>query len=192
MEELIRAFSLERIGKAGARFDIEKANWFNQQYLKKMDPVLLGNFLSEDLKRAGIKAEKAKIEAVSFAMRERITFPSNIWNQGKFFFIAPEEYNEKVVRKKWTVENVTILGQFAAELNKEDVLTADIARGTLERVIELHNTGMGKVMQPLRMVLTGQAGGPDLMQIMEILGPKESSMRINNAIDRLNARITGN
>ncbi len=192
MEELIGAFSLERIGKAGARFDIEKANWFNQQYLKKTDPVLLGHFLSEDLKRAGIMAEKEKIEAVSLAMRERITFPSDIWDQGKFFFIAPEEYDEKIVRKKWTLENVTILKHFATELNKVEVLTADNARGTLERVTGLYNTGMGKVMQPLRMVLTGKAGGPDLMQIIEILGPKESSIRIYNAIDRLDVKVTGN
>jgi glutamyl-tRNA synthetase len=192
MEELIDAFSLERIGKAGARFDIEKANWFNQQYLKKMDPILLGNFLSINLKSEGITVENEKIEAVSLAMRERITFPSDIWSQGNFFFIAPQEYDDKIVQKKWTSEIVAILRSYSGELNKISALTSDEARGTLEGIIELHNTGMGKVMQPLRMVLTGQAGGPDLMKIMEILGAKESSERINNAIDRLDARVKGN
>ncbi len=188
LPQLEKSFDLSRVNKAGARFDINKANWFNQQYLKSADIDRLANFLETDLAKTGVTGTKEKIDAVAGLMRERINFPGEIWSLGKFFFTAPESYDEKVVRKKWTPENIAFLTDFSVELNNTATLTAEKVRGTLEQLIELHNTGMGKVMQPLRVALTGQAGGPDLMKIIEILGAKESSLRIDTAIDQLKVR----
>lgn len=186
MKELISEFSIERIGKSGARFDIEKANWFNQQYLKEKPAETLAGYLQKSLDDAGIESTPDKNLKIAEAMRERITFPSEIYDNARFFFIAPEEYDEKVVGKKWNVETATILGDYAEALIKKGSLKSDEAKEALMNVLEAHNTGMGKVMQALRVTLTGEAGGPDLMAIIEILGGKESGTRINRAIEILN------
>ena len=183
-ENLIREFSIERIGKSGAKFDIEKAKWFNQQYIREESSEFLADSLGKSLTEENIAISREKTEKVAEAMRERITFPADIYSSGKFFFSAPKTYDEKVIRKKWNVETAKVLSDYSEALSKYESLSADSAKETLLSVLELHNIGMGKVMQPLRVTLTGESGGPDLMTIIEILGPKESSDRITTAIER--------
>ncbi len=182
LSELSKAFDITRVNKAGAKFDIEKAKWFNEQYLKTAETNQLAHFLSIDLEKNGIKASKETSLAVANAMRERITFPSDIWNKGQYFFNTPSTYDEKVVRKKWTKENAKYIGAIAEAFSKLNVVSPDEAKGTIEEVLVLYGAGMGGVMQPLRVALTGGSGGPDLMEVISILGPQESSKRIADAI----------
>ncbi len=186
MDALIKAFSLEKIGKSGARFDIEKAKWFNQQYLKKKENSELATYLLKDLEMAGIDCPKEKAEAICGLLKERVTFPGEFIRQGMYFFRAPEEYDEKVVRKKWNDEAKRVLTGFAREL--EHVVNPDrsVFAEKLNAVLEREDIKIGRIMQALRLALTGTGSGPDLMEIMVVLGKDEVIKRIDEALKRLN------
>ena len=189
LEELSQAFSIDRIGKGGAKFDINKAKWFNQQYLKIKSTHELAGYLNASLTREGVEFPGDKAGQVADIMRDRITFPDDIWLKGQFFLKQPAEYNEKVVREKWTRENVQVLSDYAGALTKLETVSEEKAKGTLEVVLELNKVAIGKVMQALRVALTGEGGGPDLMRIISILGPSECSNRLRTAIEILDDHV---
>ena len=184
LEEMIEAFSLERINKAGARFDIEKAKWFNQQYLKNKPADELAASLQNDIDKT-VSQEKA--EAIVNALKERVTFASEFASAGGFFFQRPESYDEKTVRKKWNADSARGLKGYAEALAKVDAVDAEQAKALLVEVLEGLELGLGRVMPVLRVSLTGQAGGPDLMDIIRILGPAEAVARIEIALEKLNS-----
>ena len=189
LEELSQAFSIDRIGKGGAKFDINKAKWFNQQYLKIKSTHELAGYLNASLTREGVEFPGDKAGQVADIMRDRITFPDDIWLKGRFFLKQPAEYNEKVVREKWTRENVQVLSDYAGALTKLETVSEEKAKGTLEVVLELNKVAIGKVMQALRVALTGEGGGPDLMRIISIMGPSECSNRLRTAIEILDDHV---
>ncbi len=181
-EALIDAFRLDRINKAGAQFDIEKARWFNQQYIKNKSDQVLAKYLKQELEQAGVDSTEEKAEVVSSLMKERITFPSELWTSARYFYQAPEHYDEKTVNKKWTEEAATTLSAYAETLSDtDDVLSAETAKEVLMQVLEQQQVKLGKVMPALRLALTGEGGGPDLMQIIAVLGRDEVVNRIKQA-----------
>jgi glutamyl-tRNA synthetase len=182
MQQLIDAFTIERIGKAGAKFDIQKAQWFNQQYLKAKSNAELAEFLLSDLNREGIPCSQEKAEKVCHAMRERITFPHDIWQHGKFFFNAPTAFDEQTLTKKWNADSASVLTAFSSKLSEKSTISAEEAKALLEIVCTSLNIGAGKIMQVLRISLTGASAGPDLMFTIEIVGPKEAASRIDHML----------
>lgn len=182
LDEMVENFSLERINKAGARFDIEKAKWFNQQYLKNRSAEELAESLQAGVSTA-IPQEKA--EAIVNALKERVTFANEFATAGSFFFERPESYDEKTVRKKWNADSARGIKAYAEALAKVDSIEAEQAKALLVEVLEGQELGLGRVMPALRVSLTGQAGGPDLMDIIRILGPEEAAARIDLALERL-------
>lgn len=189
LEELTKVFSVERIGKAGAKFDITKAKWFNQQYLKNKPNAELAEVLLKELEKNDVDCTKEKAEKVVNAMKERVTFPKELWSEGKYFFQAPESYDEKVVRKKWSEDAVNVLGLYAEAIQSVDDFNAETAKSTLVQVVEEQGVGLGKVMPALRVAITGAGGGPDLMEIMEVLGKEEITQRIHVALDTLKDQV---
>lgn len=189
MDELITAFSLERIGKAGARFDIQKAQWFNQHYLRAKSDIELSEMLLTALQPHNVPCPSEKALKIVSIMKERITFPQDLWEQGKFFFFAPASFDESVVAKKWNDEAVKVLTEFRNEVSKLDQLDATLAKSTLENVTAKLGIGTGKILQALRLSLTGAGGGPDLMVIMEIIGKNEVVARIDHALQTLKAKV---
>ncbi|MBX2965214.1 MAG: glutamate--tRNA ligase [Cyclobacteriaceae bacterium] len=179
MDELIKAFSMERINKAGAKFDIQKAQWYNQQYIKAASNEALADRL---LNESGFMATLENAVKIVSIMKERVTFPQEIWEQGKFFFTAPTTFDQTVVSKKWNDEVEKTLAAFKEALTKEGTLNAISAKQILESVTASLNIGTGKIMQPLRVALTGNASGPDLMITMEILGKDEVIRRLGYAL----------
>ncbi|MTI21879.1 glutamate--tRNA ligase [Fulvivirga sp. RKSG066] len=188
IDELIEAFSIERIGKAGAKFDIEKARWFNQQYIKSKSGEALATYLKSDLDAAGVDYNDEKLPKVCNALKERVTYPADFWLDGKFFFQQPENYDEKVVNKKWTEEAIMILDAYKDALSNMDSIDAETAKSTLNNILEEKGVKIGRVMQAVRLAITGQGSGPDLMEIIEILEPKEVVARIEKAIKTLPAK----
>jgi glutamyl-tRNA synthetase len=186
MDELIKAFSIERINKAGAKFDIQKAQWFNQQYVKAQSNEVLGEKLLKESGQFISKENAAKIVSI---MKERATFPQEIWEQGKFFFAAPTQFDEGVVSKKWNDEAVKVLSAYKEALTKESSLDAASAKSVLESAAASVNIGVGKIMQALRVAITGNASGPDLMMTMEIIGKEEVVKRINYALNTLKVKV---
>jgi glutamyl-tRNA synthetase len=185
MTELIEAFSIERIGKAGAKFDIQKAQWFNQQYLKAKTNQQLAGYLLSALAAENISCPTEKAEKIVGIMKERVTFPHEFWTHGKFFFEAPAQFDEQVAAKKWNDDAVRVLTEFQKEITNIPSLTAETAKNTLEAVTAKLNVKTGQILQALRMSITGGASGPDLMITLEILGSEEVVKRINYAIATL-------
>lgn len=184
LEELIQAFTVERIGKAGARFDIQKAQWFNQQYLKARSNEELAPYLLNTLP-AHISCSAEKAAKICGILKERVTFTHDFWQQGKFFFEAPAAYDEQVISKKWNSDAITVLTAYSQALQEIPELTADLAKTTLEKVTTELNIGIGKIMQALRVSLTGAGSGPDLMLSMEVLGSPEAAARIQHALNTI-------
>ena len=182
MTQLIDSFAIQRIGKAGAKFDIQKAQWFNQQYLRSKSNEELAIYLMDSLSKENINCSNAVAEKICGLLKDRVTFPQDFWLQGKFFFEAPTSYDVQVISKKWTQEVATALAQYKNELSSASELTAGQAKTTLEKVATQLSIGTGKVLQPLRVALTGAATGPDLMISIEILGKEEVTKRIEQAL----------
>jgi glutamyl-tRNA synthetase len=189
IEELIQAFSIERIGKAGAKFDILKAQWFNQQYLRAKPDEALAELLFQSLKKENITCSMDKAVKIAGIMRERVTFPQDLWEQGRFFFYAPTEFDQAVTAKKWNEEAVSVLSAFKDEVKTLGSIDAVTAKTVLEKVTGALNIGTGKILQALRLSLTGAGGGPDLMMIMEIIGKDEIVQRIDHAIKTLKVKV---
>ncbi len=185
MNELIAAFSLERINKAGAKFDIQKAQWFNQQYLKVTSNEILADQLIRESGQSISRDNAVKIVSI---MKERVTFPREIWEQGKFFFTAPMGYDEAVISKKWNDEAVTVITAYKNALATESAIDSTSAKSVLESAAASVNIGVGKIMQALRVAITGNGSGPDLMMTMEILGKDEVIKRLEHALNTIKVK----
>lgn len=185
MEELAEIFSLERVNKAGARFDPAKARWFNQQYLiKKSDGELAGLFMPY-LKNRGIETDLAFVEKVVALVKERVHFVAELWEQSFFFFEAPVGYDEKVVQKRWKGEVPGLIAElrelFASEANWD----AEELKHKTSALLEAKGLGFGAVANALRLAMTGGAFGPDLFTIIGMLGKDEVLRRLDNAVAKL-------
>lgn len=185
LEQLIAAFSLDRISKAGARFDIQKAHWFNQQYLRAKPVSELAAMLSAAATRDQLACPPNKALKIAGALRERIAFPADLWIQGRLFFVAPDHYDEQIVSKKWNADVVRVFGEIRQQLMHTENLTAEEAKTLVEAAAAHAGVKPGSILQALRLALTGGAGGPDLMVTIEILGGPETAQRIANALQRI-------
>lgn len=185
LDELIHAFSLDRIHKAGSKFDIRKAKWFNQHYLRLKSDEELATGLIQSLQEQNIACTPDKAQKIVHLMKERVTFPQEIHQQTDFLFQEPDQYEEAVAQSKWTQEAVNLLTAYKDELPGIVDFNAETAKAALQTVLERAGVKIGKVMQALRLALTGAGHGPDLMQIMAILGKEETIRRIEKAIGQL-------
>jgi glutamyl-tRNA synthetase len=190
MKELIDEFTIERIGKAGAKFDIQKAQWFNQQYLRAKPNEELAKYLLDSLTKENIQCTLEKAVKICQALKERVTFPKDFWEHGKFFFLAPTQFDEQVVSKKWNEDTVKFLSSFAGELKQLSTVTSELAKATLEKTVQATSIPSGKIMQSLRVTLTGGASGPDLMLTMEIIGKEETLRRISYALENIKVKVS--
>ncbi|QQV02042.1 MULTISPECIES: glutamate--tRNA ligase [Chryseobacterium] len=180
IEEMAKEFDLNKVHKAGARFSKEKAEWFNHQYIQKTpDEALLNLLKNSDL---NLTLSDDKLLKVIKLMKERATFPKDIYENGKFFFEAPTSYDEKASKKAWNDETSAILGELSSNIQETD-FNAENLKQILHDFAENKGLGMGKVMMPLRLSLVGELKGPDVPEIMELLGKEETTSRINNAIN---------
>ena len=186
LDELVEKFDLNRIHKAGAKFDPEKNKWFNHQYLiGKSDESLAKAFEKDVINRIG-KCDFSFVEMtkiVSF-IKERAHFVNEFWDLADYFFEAPTSYDEKAA-KNWKEETPILMQQVIAELNKIEDFTSVTIETELKNWMTTNEIGMGKVMQPLRLSLVGALKGPHLFDIIEMIGKTETIKRIEKAIQTL-------
>lgn len=190
MDDLIKSFSIERINKAGAKFDIQKAQWFNQQYLRSKSDDVLAGYLLNTLEKEGVACTQEKALKIVGIMKGRVTFPQDFWEQGKFFFFLPSSFDKDVAAKKWNDDAVKVLNAFMGEINHSAVFNAETAKMLLDKSASSVGIATGKVLQAVRLAITGAGGGPDLMMIMEIIGKDETVKRIQHAVKTLHVKIT--
>lgn len=182
--ELIDAFSLERCSKSGAKFDFEKGKWFNHHYLQEESLELLAELFRKDLVQKGIAIPANLLEIIA-VVRDRVQLISELWNETYFFFEAPEEYDEKTVKKRWKESTPTELQAVAAMLRDLSPFDSAIIADKLNALIQENGYNMGGVMNALRLALVGAPKGPHINDIIYLLGLDETLQRIDAAIDRL-------
>ena len=185
MDELIEAFSIDRVGKSGSKFDPEKAKWFNHQYLiAKSDDELAGLYL-QIIENKGIKPDYNFVKTICGLIKERASFVEDFWDQSNFFFQAPDSYDSKIVKKKWKENTPQILIEIINRFENIDTFIAENIENSIKDYLFEKNLGMGQVMNVIRLSLVGSNKGPDLFTIIELLGKKEVVKRVNSAINRI-------
>ena len=185
MEELISAFSLERVGKSGARFDPEKTKWFNHQYFIKKSDEELGALLLPFLEQKGIQAELSMAVKVCGMVKERCDFVSEIWDQSYFLFTAPNSYDEKIVSKRWKDDVPSIMVEIAGFFETIEQWKAPTIKEPFSAYLTSKGWNFGLVMNSLRLCLVGGSFGPDIFEICEIIGRSETISRIIKALSVL-------
>jgi glutamyl-tRNA synthetase len=183
MEELIHEFSIERVGKSGSRFDPGKINWFNHHYLVTKPTEELTALFQEILKSKGIVAADPFVGRVVELVKDRSDFVSSFWDQSYFFFQPPQSFDMDIVRKKWKEDTPLLLKAFGDILPALDDFRAENIKARAEKFVEEKGTGLGQLMNPLRLCLVGGSFGPDLSLICEMLGSREVKSRIDIALD---------
>lgn len=185
MGELVEEFSLDRVIKSGAKFDPDKARWFNHYYLQKKDDKELTSLFQPVLKDKGIEASDEYVEKLCGLLKERVNFVSELWEQAQYFFIAPSVYDEKIIQKKWNSDTPMILTELKEKLGTIDEFKADNIEKIFKDFLEEKNLKMGDAMNVLRLVLVGSNVGPGLFVIAELLGKDEVTKRIENGIRKI-------
>jgi glutamyl-tRNA synthetase len=181
MDELIESFDLSRVVKSGARFDPEKAKWFNRHYLQQKSSAELAQLFLPILNGKGISPELEHLERIIGMIKERCEFVNDIWAQAHFFFQAPESYDEKTVKSKWKPDSAEKLHAITELFETISEWKAESIKETFSAFMTAKEWGFGAVMVPIRLALVGGSSGPDLFEICELIGKEETIGRIERA-----------
>jgi len=187
-EELIEAFSLEKVNKSGAKFDPDKAKWFNQQYLRKTSNADLAKMFSvivNEKAQGPLSSDMKYIEGVCHLIKEKAHFVSEFWDIGGFFFIAPDKYDEGVIQKRWNPTTKDFFGKLAVVSVQLSEFNAQNLEALFKKTAEDNGVAPGSVMQLFRVLITGMAAGPALFETVELLGKDEVTKRISTALEKL-------
>ena len=185
MDELIQAFDLHHCSKSGAKFDYEKAKWFNHQYIQMKDNKEIAALFMPILEAHGVNAEPAYVEKVVGMMKDRVSFIKDLWGTTSFFFIAPTEYDEKTRKKRWKEDSAAQLGEFIEVLREHEPFDIESTENAAKAWIESKGYHLGNIMNAARLALVGEGKGPHIFDITEALGKEESIRRIQRAIEVL-------
>ncbi|MGL2965435.1 glutamate--tRNA ligase [Flavobacterium sp. XGLA_31] len=184
LEELAEKFDLNRVHKAGAKFDPEKNKWFNHQYLQKQSDESLAEAFAPTLAEKGITIEKDKLVRIVSSIKERANFVSEFWDLADYFFTAPTVYDEKAA-KNWKEETPRLMQELISVLENISDFTSVSIETVVKDWMTQNEIGMGKVMQPFRLSLVGALKGPHLFDIVELIGKEATIERLEKAIERL-------
>ncbi len=185
MSELIEAFSIEKVGKSGSRFDPEKAKWFNHQYLQTRTNNQLAIEFREFLRPHGYHFDIVRLEKLVALVKERVSFVKDIWDQTDFFFKAPESYDSDGVKKRWKEDSPQLLLELKSILENTADFSAEAIEPVIKAWIEKKGYNTGAVMNAFRLVIVGALRGPHIFDIISWIGKDETLKRIDRGIARL-------
>ncbi len=185
LDELVSLFSLDRVSKSGARFDPEKAKWFNAQYLHKKDNAELAVPFLETLAARGITSCPLLAAKVVGLVKERATFAGDLWDLTSYFFMAPERYDQKTAEKFWKGENPARMAQLAGVMEGISDFSRENIDNTLHEWITSSGYPMGQIMNCLRLAMVGESKGPSVADICEVVGRDETVRRIRACLKAL-------
>ena len=185
IEELITTFDLSRVSKSGAKFSLDKTNWFNQQYLQKKTDAELALLFSVILKNKKIKSSESYVEKVVSLIKERAVFVKDFWSLSCYFFKTPEDYDEKASKKQWKEGTSALMNELIIVLASIDDFSSKTIEETIKSWISSKEIGFGKIMQPLRLAIVGEMKGPHLFDIIDMIGKDEAVLRIKKIIKTL-------
>ena len=185
LEQLVSDFDLERVHKAGARFDPDKTKWFNHHYMQQQ----LDLDLAEEFKAIQPKLAEVDVNFIALVVgliKERATFVGDFWDLGHFFFVTPTSYDEKASKKALKEDTDNILNKVIKLVNATDDFMVKNLQTNIKGWITDNEIGFGKVMMPLRLALVGALQGPDVFDIMFIIGKAETVKRIEALVKSIN------
>jgi glutamyl-tRNA synthetase len=185
IEELIQQFSIERVHKGGAKFDFEKAKWFNHEWIKRSSNERLLPDVKIYFDKAGINTDAAVLAKVIDLVKERCTLLPDFVEQASFFFVRPVQYDLEPVKGKWSAEKRLFFSEFSGKLNSLSQWDFASMEQTFKELAAEKNIKGGELLQPLRIMLVGGKFGPPVFAIAEILGKEETIGRIKEVTDLL-------
>ncbi len=187
LDELVEAFSLERVNKAGARFDIDKIKWFNQQYLQEQSAETILNTIKPLTEAKGWTASDEFLIGFIDLMRERVQFATDMITDGYYFFEPVKEYDEKMIRKKWNEKSKKALTEYANVLLEAEDFNAEALDQKTKVYLEAKELKFGDLFPILRIALTGSTKGPSVFEMMSLLGKNLVLERIESSVGKFNA-----
>ncbi|KAB1160437.1 glutamate--tRNA ligase [Tenacibaculum aiptasiae] len=185
LEELVKTFDLARVSKSGAKFSPDKTKWFNQQYLQLKTDKELTDLYLPILEEKGINSDVDYTEKVVSLIKERAVFVADFWDLSSFFFENPTEYDAKAAKKQWKETTGALMTELTEVISNIEDFSIENSQTEIKGWITSKEIGFGKVMQPLRLSLVGKLAGPDLFEIMTMIGKETTLQRIKNAIEKL-------
>ena len=191
LDEMAELFSLDRVSGGGVQFDVNKLNWFNQQYvrgfsvdrlLERADPYL------RDSRSASMDRffeNEARQRRIAALMQPRIAFSKDLAETGGYFFEDPATYDEVAVKKRWKADSAELLSTYADRLEAASAFDAAQAEAMLRALAEERGAGAGRIIHPVRLAVSGVPGGPSLFEMMAVLGREACVRRIRKAVEVL-------
>lgn len=185
LDELVQAFDIHKCSKAGARFDYQKGIWFNHEYMLKKSNEEVANLFAPIVANNGVDETMERITKVVAMMKDRVNFVKELWPLCSFFFIAPTEYDEKTVKKRWKADSAKVMSELADVLEGIDDFSVEGQEPVVMKWVEEKGYKLGDVMNAFRLTLVGIGKGPGMFDISAFLGKEETLKRLRKAIDVL-------
>ena len=185
LDELVQAFDIHKCSKAGARFDYQKGIWFNHEYMLKKSNEEVANLFAPIVANNGVDESMERITKVVSMMKDRVNFVKELWPLCSFFFIAPTEYDEKTVKKRWKADSAKVMGELADVLEGIDDFSVEGQEPVVMKWVEEKGYKLGDVMNAFRLTLVGIGKGPGMFDISAFLGKEETLKRMRKAIEVL-------
>lgn len=185
LDELVEAFDIHKCSKAGARFDYQKGIWFNHEYMLKKSNEEVANLFAPIVANNGVDETMERITQVVAMMKDRVNFVKELWPLCAFFFIAPTEYDEKTVKKRWKADSAKVMGELADVLEAIDDFSVEGQEPVVMKWVEEKGYKLGDVMNAFRLTLVGIGKGPGMFDISAFLGKEETLKRLRKAIEVL-------
>lgn len=185
MEDMIRLFDLNRCSKSGAKFDYKKGMWFNHQYIQQKPDSEIAALFVPVLKEHGVEAPIEKVTTIVGMMKGRVNFVKELWESCSFFFVAPEEYDEKTVKKRWKEDSAEQMSELAGVLEGLEDFSSGHQEAVVMKWIEDKGYHTGNIMNAFRLAVVGEGKGPHMFDISWLLGKEETIMRLKRAVDVL-------
>lgn len=185
LDELVQAFDIHKCSKAGARFDYQKGIWFNHEYMLKKSNEEVANLFAPIVANNGVDESMERITKVVAMMKDRVNFVKELWPLCSFFFIAPTEYDEKTVKKRWKADSAKVMGELTDVLEGIDDFSVEGQEPVVMKWVEEKGYKLGDVMNAFRLTLVGIGKGPGMFDISAFLGKEETLKRMRKAIEVL-------
>ena len=187
LDELVQAFSFDRCSKSGAKFDVEKAKWYNHHYILNKPDSELAALFAPILREKGVNAPTEKVTKVVGLVKERVHFVKELWKQSSFFFVAPASYDEKTTRKRWKAETPDQMRALMQLIREMDDFSAENQEKSVMAWIQQNQLHTGNIMNAFRLAIVGEGKGPHMFNITDVIGREETLRRLERAIATLPA-----
>ena len=185
LDELVSLFDITKCSKSGARYDFQKGIWFNHEYILRKSSEEIAQLFAPIVANNGVEESMERITKVVSMMKDRVNFVKELWDLCSFFFIAPTEYDEKTVKKRWKADSALVMSELATVLEGIDDFTVEGQEPVVLSWVEEKGYNLGDVMNAFRLALVGIGKGPGMFDISAFLGKEETLKRIERAVEIL-------